>query len=321
MVSLGEHIIESYAHILNADRTILKLNPAIEKFGYRFLWINASEFEKDFSDMLSIPKSDQRLLTFNIGREHHGISHELHNALIHSSTFGQIFMRMEYPGIILLKRIAEFKIKDDDTDFSVVHNEFVSFCSFALDLLIQLRLYKIGEIRCSQFFQMTSVSREVLLRKTEISIGSSGDFSLSNEDVEKLSSSLRIKYESNVLTELAIKNFSIAYDIPDYRIRFITLMTCLESLFNLGKDQIAHTIARHLSVILSENKEQFKENYARIKKLYNMRNSIVHGGEYKDIMITDYLDLSEKVRSAINYCNKPDLTKEKLFEDLNTKGF
>lgn len=321
MLSLGEHVIESYAHILNADKSILKLNPTIEKFGYHFLWIDASELEKNFSDILSVPKSNQRLLTIIIGREQHEISHELHNALVHSSTFGQKFMHMEYPGIILLKRVAEFKIADEISDFLIEHNEFKSFYSFVSDLLLQLRLYKIGEIRCSQLFHMTSVSRQISLRKTEISIGSYGDFSISDEDAEKLSSSLKINYESNSLTELAIKNFSIVYDIPDGRIRFITLMTCLESLFNLGKDQIAHTIARHLSVILSEDKEQFKENYARIKKLYNMRNSIVHGGEYKGDMITDYLDLSEKVRRAINYCNKPDLTKEELFEDLNTKGF
>jgi Apea-like HEPN len=88
-----------------------------------------------------------------------------------------------------------------------------------------------------------------------------------------------------------------------------------------GKDQIAHTIARHLSVIISKDKPQFNINYSKIKKLYNMRNSIVHGGEYKGDIIQDYLDLSNKVRAAINYCNKGDLTKEKLFEELNSTGF
>ena len=37
----GEHIIESYAHITNADRSVLQLNPVIEKFGFRFLWVDA----------------------------------------------------------------------------------------------------------------------------------------------------------------------------------------------------------------------------------------------------------------------------------------
>ena len=98
-------------------------------------------------------------------------------------------------------------------------------------------------------------------------------------------------------------------------------MTCLESLFNLGKDQIAHTIARHLSIIISKDKAEFNTNYSRIKKLYNIRNSIVHGGEYKRDIVQDYLELSNKVRAAINYCNVEGLTKEKLFEELNSRGY
>jgi rRNA-processing protein FCF1 len=159
------------------------------------------------------------------------------------------------------------------------------------------------------------------LRKREIEIGSRGDYTLTDEEAQQLSKKIVAKYESNALTELAVKNFSVVYDLPDVRLRFITLMTCLESLFNLGKDQIAHAIARHLSIILSNTKEQFKEEYVKIKKLYNQRNSIVHGGEHKGELMQDYLELSNKVRAAINFCNDPDLTKEKLFEDLNSRGF
>ena len=39
MIDTGDHIIESYAHVLNADRSVLKLNSALEKLGYRFRWI------------------------------------------------------------------------------------------------------------------------------------------------------------------------------------------------------------------------------------------------------------------------------------------
>ncbi len=320
MLNLGEHILESYAHILNADKTILKLNPAIEKFGYKFLWIDASEFEKNFSEIFNVPKSDNRPLTIMIGWEFKGISHELHNALVHIQTLGPMFLHMEYPGIILLRKLADFKISSPD-DFIPECNEFQNFYPFVQDLLLQLRLFKIGEIRVSQLFHITSVTRQISLRKREIEIGSRGDYTLTDDEAEQLSKTLVFKYESNALTELASKNFNIVYDVPDGRLIFIMLMTCLESLFNLGKEQIAHTIARHLAVILSDNKEQFKENYTKIKKLYNMRNAIVHGGVYKGDIIEDYLDLSNKVRAAINFCNVPNLTKEKLFEDLNSRGF
>jgi len=321
MINEGQYTFESYAHILNADRSILKLNPAIEKFGYKFLWVDASDFESNFSEIVNIPKSQDRPLTIMIGRHHHGISHELHNALVHTPPFGQMFMHMEYPGILLLQKLTDFEVNGDHTDIIVEQTEFSTFYSFASDLLLQLRLFKIGEIRYSQFFHITSETRQIGLRKNEIAIGSAGDFTLNDEEAEMLSKKIVAKYEYNSLTELAIKNFNVVYDLPDGRIRFITLMTCLESLFNLGKDQIAHTIARHLSIIISTDKSQFNTNYTRIKKLYNMRNSIVHGGEYKGDIIQDYLDLSNKVRAAINYCNVDGLTKEKLFEDLNSIGF
>lgn len=52
-----------------------------------------------------------------------------------------------------------------------------------------------------------------------------------------------------------------------------------------------------------------------------MRNSIVHGGKFKGDLIQDYLELSDKVRAAIIYCNVKNLTKERLFEELNSSGF
>jgi len=321
MINTGKYTFESYAHILNADRSILKLNPTIEKFGYAFIWVDASDFESNFSEIVNVPKRQDRPLTIMIGRQHHGISHELHNALVHTPPFGQMFMLMEYPGILLLQKLTDFEIKGDHTDFIIEQNEFSAFYAFANDLMLQLRLFKIGEIRYSQFFHITSETRQIGLRKNEISIGSAGDYTLTDDETEMLSKKLVAKYEYNTLTELAIKNFSVVYDLPDGRIRFITLMTCLESLFNLGKDQIAHTIARHLSIIISEDKFQFNSNYSLIKKLYKMRNSIVHGGEHKGDIIQDYLDLSNKVRAAINYCNVGNLTKEKLFEELNSNGF
>lgn len=321
MVNNGEHIIESYAHVLNTDRSVLKLNPAIELFGYRFKWVDTTKFETDFSEILNIPKNNDRPRNNMIGREFQGISEDLRNALVHAAPFGQMFMHMEYPGLMLLQKIEPYRISGEFEDFLIERKSFMQFHTEVTDLLLQLRLYKIGEIRFSQLFQITSVSRQIASRKHEIAIGSFGDFKLTDEEATELCGRLSAKYECNKLTELTIKNFTVVYDIPDGRIRFITLMTCLESLFNLGKDQIAHTIARHLALIISITKEEFHENYAGIKKLYNKRNAIVHGSEYKGDLMQDYLDLSDKVRKAINYCNQPDLTKQKLFDDLNTKGF
>lgn len=313
--------IESYAHVLNADRSLLKLNPTLKQFNYQFRWVDATEFEDNFSEIVNVPKDDNRPRNNMIGREFKGISEQLRIGLVHSPNFGQMFMHMEYPGILLLQKINAKSFVNDNMEMVNEHIAFMQFYEEANDLLFQLRLFRIGEIRFSQLFQITSDTRQITFRKHEIAIGSWGDFKLTDQEATELASRLQARYKCNALAELAVKNFNISYDLPDGRVRFITLMTCLESLFNLGKDQIAHTIARHLGLIISQTKDEFQQNYTIIKKLYNKRNMIVHGGEYKGNLMEDYLDLSNKIRMAIAYCNRPDLTKEQLFEELNSKGF
>lgn len=320
MINKGSYTFESYAIVLNADRTILKLNSALSKFGYQFQWVNETELEANFSEIFNVAKNDSRPLTIMIGRDGNGISHELHNALVQTPPYGEI-IHMEFPGILLLRKLTNYDVNGDVKDFQVEQTSFTTFFDFADDLLLQMRLFKIGEIRYSQFFSITSETRQVGFRRTGISIGSRGDYSLTDSEAENLSAALVAKYEINKLTELAIKNFNVVYDLLDVRLRFITLMTCLESLFNLGKDQIAHTISRHLAIILSDSKQQFLENYKQIKKLYGIRSSIVHGSQYDSDLIKDYLDLSEKVRCAIRYCNVGGMTKDTVFEDLNSRGF
>ena len=218
MVSLGEHMLESYAHILNADRSLLKLNPALEKFGYRFLWINATQLEHDFSELLNIPKSDQRQLTIMLGREQYGISHELHKAIIHNPLFNSMFFHVEYPGILLLQKRHTFKISSEGDDFISETKEISNFYPVVSDILLQLRLFKVGEVRCAQAFHITLITREISLRKPEVTIGSFGDYRLSDDEAMTLSETIVQKYEVNLLTELAVKNFNVAYDLPDGRL-------------------------------------------------------------------------------------------------------
>jgi hypothetical protein len=98
-------IIESYTHVLNADRSVLKLNPALSKLGYKFRWIDATEFETDFSEIVNVSKDDSRSRNNMIGREFKGISENLRVVLAHSAPFGEAFMHMEYPGVLLLQKL------------------------------------------------------------------------------------------------------------------------------------------------------------------------------------------------------------------------
>lgn len=73
MIDRGSHVIESYVHLLNADRSLLNLNPVIFRFGYQFRWIDATEFQDDFSAIVNVPKDDSRPRNNMIGREFKGM--------------------------------------------------------------------------------------------------------------------------------------------------------------------------------------------------------------------------------------------------------
>ena len=128
-------------------------------------------------------------------------------------------------------------------------------------------------------------------------------------------------FNPNQLTELAIDNFNLSYNIVDVRTKYLSLMTCLESLFNTSTNQISHTVSRHLALIISKNIDEFNNNYRRIKELYGIRNRIVHGGTVSEDISKATDDLQEKARIAINDCLKTNLNKLQLFEKFNVMGY
>jgi hypothetical protein len=63
----------------------------------------------------------------------------------------------------------------------------------------------------------------------------------------------------------------------EYIVRFVMLVSVLESLFNSSTDHISETIALRCSSILTDNKNQRFDYYRRLKDVYNMRSHLVHG--------------------------------------------
>ncbi|MHC5720805.1 MAG: hypothetical protein ACYTX0_54495, partial [Nostoc sp.] len=47
---------------------------------------------------------------------------------------------------------------------------------------------------------------------------------------------------------LALEHFNASYTVEYDMVRFILLITAIESIFSLGRDQISHTVARHSSL-------------------------------------------------------------------------
>lgn len=310
---------ESYALFYNVDSSILTLNPVISKLGFKFIRYSIEEFEQKFS-LLYIHESVTRhegTVTF----EHeYVLSQEFFDALSKQSYGYQIAFKGE---VFLLERLEShaFQVENRQMDVAKLSKPIADTHGTAHYILRTLRLITSGDI---------AIIFDVLLSKKDYKpLSYSWSHKNYGEETTKINEDTLLKFESVYpaspstldYIKLAEDNFFLSCETANPKLKYILLMTCLESLFNLGRDQISHTISRHLSLIISTNNEDFEDNYKRNKHLYNLRNSIVHGGTVKENLRTASLELAQKTRQAIVYCRLNNLDKEELFKKLNKSGY
>ncbi|MFI5193211.1 MAG: hypothetical protein ACHQD7_04120 [Chitinophagales bacterium] len=118
---------------------------------------------------------------------------------------------------------------------------------------------------------MRGLGKEFAVCKLEINSDESKRFGIMFTD----------KFDVNELSKIAFESFSVSHLIPDVKTQFVTLMTALESIFNMGENQIVHTVSRHLALLLAKDQAEFTMHYKRIKKLYSLRSKITHGSAPK----------------------------------------
>lgn len=315
--------VEYYALIKNVDETILKLNPIIKDKGYEFVSFNLCELEKKFSNLYSLPEkyNTSKSIVFDGGITVSNIFYQAYqNSPFTSST-------LTNSKAFFFKRIKNFDqlVVNNTIEFEESAKVMGEMQKFRNDLIRKLQLFKNGDIISPIIFQIYTDSRKVgsQLIGRVMKPATNKVYSINDIDITKLEKHLNEDLESTELTKLAEMYFETSYESYDVKIRFTNLIIALESLFNRSKDQISHIIARHLSLIISQNKEEFKINYKRIKKLYGIRSQIVHGQTVKfKENINDMTDeVQNHVRTAILYCIRTKMTKEELFLFLNSTGY
>ena len=315
--------VETYAVFVNIDKSILGTNSFLEKFGYSFIRFDLFELEKKFSDLFSLPKKFQSEIQLLLDDSNLSISKEFYQAVTNNGLFGHE---------LLIDQEVFFLKHNTDFDQEVINNTVNSGDSmkvtgelqrFVADFIQQFRLFKNGNIACPIQFQINKDNRKVTSKLSGRNGKTYGltKYNLSQNEIKVLADSFNTGFKTNTLTELAVSNFNLSYEIFDPKTRYVTLMTCLESLFNQGRDQITHTVSRHLALIISNSENEFQVNYYRIKKLYRLRSAIVHGNSTKENLSTATDELQRKVRQAINYCLRLNDNKKQLFDKLNSMGF
>ncbi len=311
----------SFSYISNLNKSILLINPIIEKEGYKFRIFSFKEFEEKFSDLVNLSKKFNKTYSEKITDKNETISNELIHLILQNPYFGN--KPLINGEIIFLQKI--------DCDIELIKNNtvtpnfkgFEKLRLFTEDIVLKLRLFKGGDIKPIMQFQIGKEDNNITSRLYQniefVSIKQ--EFILNKNEINNFEDFYNQNFSENKLTKFAISNFELSYDVKYENLKFITLMTSLESLFNYNKQLIAHTVSRHLSIIVSNNLDEFNVNYDKFKKLYTLRNDIVHGNIIKENVHKKNIELQSLVREAIIKCSKLAKNKEKLFGILNSKGF
>lgn len=310
-----------YALFRNVDESILKLNQYMT--GYKFVKFDLSEVEKEFYQLFGLPKdfTAQEFISNYNGKV---FTKNFYDAITNSKLTEYSVFNRGY--MIFLEASEVFELEHDEnghikTDNST-HNLFQTF-EYVHHLIKCLRLIFSGYVAATTIFQIDLSNKHIFTKMSDgVNRTVEKILDIDESKFEQFGNLIKKSFpESNDLS-LALENFNTSYTIQDNRVRFITLITALESIFNFGRDQIAHTIARHSTLLISNTKQEFHHNYSRVKKLYNERSSLVHGSGKKNIIQDTDIDFAEElVRIAILFWINKGTDKKQLFDYFNALGY
>jgi len=96
----------------------------------------------------------------------------------------------------------------------------------------------------------------------------------------------------------------------------------MEAFFCASQNEITYQVSRNAAVLLGKSKDESKEIFNDIKKLYSKRSKLIHGKQDKNPIIPkDILRLRHYVRESIKSIYKLDLGQKELLRILNESGF
>lgn len=120
-------------------------------------------------------------------------------------------------------------------------------------------------------------------------------------DVNEINNFIEVYFETfeniNYLKS-SIQNYLNAFDSNYSHFSFIAFCICLESITD-GNTELIYRIARNVAVICGKDENSSMIIFKNIKKAYGLRSKIVHGSEFSDDIVSDYLYYLEAICSKL----------------------
>lgn len=318
-------IYEHYIFMLNVDSSILKLNPIIHEYGFEIIEVSLDILEDRFFNLFKGSKFEGKKLSGL------WVESPLIPQKFVSREFSRVFHESRHKSYSILNQNYVYLIKDS---VETSKND-IRIQNFYSQFLQILRLSSDGDVKFQDCFIIDTKSRFINSSSRYIyELPDIRDelYNINDDSLKLIDKWLKVEIPVFPLTDLSKKLYFQSYNQKSNVVILVLLITALESIFNLGRDQISHTFSRHGAILLSESKDKFIDDYKFLKDMYNYRSGFVHGSSTIKPTKEKIKRLKKTVRNIINEVNdfiikhnlsndNKDKQKKDLFDYLNSKGF
>jgi|GEM_PF-6189415 len=330
--------IELYAIIQKGNYSFLRMNRVIRHHHYEIRTLPLNEFEARFRELYNLEAYTDQLQdhpvsfidkTGTASIVH--ISKEFYQVLDCHSPATRSFLHTGYVAFLRTARSLYMPNKNEMIDVGLVMQSCEQVKHFTERLEHCLRLTRYGHFEFDlHFAYIPSVEKVIPYRKqAQIYPLNTTAPDFIERDNYLLSVLLKIDNKLSDFISLALQSFEESFHIKNTRIRFVQLMFCLEVCFNTSiYEPVAHIIARHTSLLIAGNKQEFHLLYNEVLELCNVKNSIINGEmppsqnqEGEPAAFTHQVArLEEITRNTLKKLLRLNIRdKETLFNELNLK--
>ncbi len=121
--------------------------------------------------------------------------------------------------------------------------------------------------------------------------------------------------------QTALEHWEEAHRSTQPHIEFFSLMVALETLFNVGAQDIRYRVSRSIAVLLGKTPEQAEYIFETVKEAYDVRSKLVHTGRAKGLEKVWLWGLRHLVQEAILRLNDLKMSKDEVSARLTRLGF
>ena len=193
----------------------------------------------------------------------------------------------------------------EDKSFHVLDKHEIIHSKYFDEKLALMRLFKEGHLFMPErYYFFEDDESAIYLVRTGMGKTAMGEdfmkgttYSLEKSELQDLQTFIQsTKFPFlNPSLRLAHQNFEMAYSIYHKDLSFLALMISMESLFNPGGSELTYRISRNTAVLIGKDKDDSRNIFRKMKKLYGKRCDIVHQGKPNAVTEGDVKDLRNYV--------------------------